>query len=522
MLRRIIPAALLLLVPTLGFAERLSLTSLHGASQFLRESAPSISGGEGVRAIAPVTARMKIAGLGRARVAFDREDLDLARRFSTGANPRVLQGTVTLVGGGTRSRFVASGVVRSAGVGRARLKMDFGAASIRGRKRFVHVTLGLSSDGPRVRKVSSVPASISPKLGCDEMPAFEDVGEKGLGDVVGIRATRSATIYIVATEDFISNAGGLSNAEDQIVTIANLNRLYYTRNPSDIGVIGEAPTVLDPVLGGQGTVADAVLFAGVSPADREDSNVVLDAFTTYQIGAGLPTANLYNLFDKPPGGVGSTYLNNVIGRAFLQAACGTFTPKTGITGFFANAAFTATIFTHELGHNFGSNHTAAGFMRAIADGDPDQEYFDGASRTQIANHVTCLPLSGGGGSGGGSGGGGGGSGGGPEPTATPTPQPTIDPRLPVPTATPTVPPTDGGPALVELSRTNKKASILVSFSDAPAGTSLRLQKRSGRIWINVRSVTVGAQVRVGIPGRYRLQTKSKPVRRSTVLVLKRR
>lgn len=228
---------------------------------------------------------------------------------------------------------------------------------------------------------------------------------------------------IVAQADFeyfsrYGSSGAINRIES---TLHEVDALYS----SDLGIRFRDATIV-------------VLTTNEAPYQGlASSGQILNAFTGYNgFVSGskkLPAADVYHLFS------GKTFESNIVGLAWVGGVCAEVSGiylGFGISSDLGSQAVNKIVVGHEIGHNFGANHSAGGIMAAVAN---DATFsFSSVSKSEIDSYIDsigssemCLeqesvntptpapsatpsstPEGGGGGSGGGGTGGGGNSGGG--------------------------------------------------------------------------------------------------------------
>lgn len=250
-------------------------------------------------------------------------------------------------------------------------------------------------------KVSSVPSSARGALGCGVNEEHDHSAHAASGLVRAAGTTSGAAVIATdADEQYTALYGASTNAH--IATIVNAASAIY-QNQMGISL----------VLGTQHA------FTGTSPYPSSDANALLTSFLTYTASNGhLGVADAYHLFS------GKDFVGSTIGLAYVGVVCLYPDYAFGTTQRYHDAA-DASIFAHELGHNFGAGHDATDPNSLMAPyvSVPGSTYFStasvGAIRGHLASSPTCLDATGGGG--------GSGGGGGVAPTPTPDPE---DPTAP--------------------------------------------------------------------------------------------
>ncbi len=181
-------------------------------------------------------------------------------------------------------------------------------------------------------------------------------------------ALREIELGTEADAPFVSQTGGVAAANARILSIVNMvNGIYET----DLGltnrvVVQRAHTSSDPYT-------------------TTDSGNLLDQFRAQFL------SNVATVYDDAMLFSGRNFDGTTVGVAFVEAAC---TPYRFGTSQFLNQndVTTGLIVAHELGHNFGANHTSSGIMTPSISGE---SYFNQASKDEISLYVGsvgCLAL----------------------------------------------------------------------------------------------------------------------------------
>jgi hypothetical protein len=125
-------------------------------------------------------------------------------------------------------------------------------------------------------------------------------------------------------------------------------------------------------------------WSGSDPYTSSDSATLLSQFRSdFEAAVGTPTdeAQLFS---------GRDFESNVIGRAWVASACGSYRFGVNQGLGLADAALRVLV-AHEEGHNLGADHSQTGLMAPIL--DPGASWFSDSSRAQIAAYtdgVSCL------------------------------------------------------------------------------------------------------------------------------------
>ena len=197
--------------------------------------------------------------------------------------------------------------------------------------------------------------------------------EPGAGDDAGAAVTAAANVLReieLGTEAdalFVTQTGGVDEANARIVSMVNaINGIYEF----DLGLTNK--------------IVFQRAWNGSDPYTTTNSDMLLSQFrSNFGANVATPTDDAV-LFS------GRDFENNVVGRAYVSAACSGY--RFGVNQFYQqNDSITRLIVAHEMGHNVGSNHTTDGIMAATI--NPSVTWFSGSSQNQIGDYVgsvSCL------------------------------------------------------------------------------------------------------------------------------------
>ncbi len=208
--------------------------------------------------------------------------------------------------------------------------------------------------------------------GCGLEASAELLGETGFapGEPVAASATTELREIELGTEadaPFVAQSGGSSEANARILSIVNaVNGIYEA----------------DLALTNRIVVQRA--WSGSDPYNSSDSATLLGEFRNqFSAAVGTPTDDA-QLFS------GRDFESNVIGRAWVASACGSYRYGVNQGLGLADSALHVLV-AHEEGHNLGADHSDSGVMAPIL--DPNASWFSDASRAQIGAYtasVACL------------------------------------------------------------------------------------------------------------------------------------
>jgi len=166
---------------------------------------------------------------------------------------------------------------------------------------------------------------------------------------------------------FVSQTGGVAEANARIVSMVNaINGIYEF----DLGLTNK--------------IVFQRAWDGSDPYTTTNSDMLLSQFrNNFLANVATPTDDAV-LFS------GRDFENNVVGRAYVSAACSGY--RFGVNQFYQqNDSLTRLIVAHEMGHNFGGNHTSDGIMASSI--NPSVTWFGATSQNQIGDYVgsvSCL------------------------------------------------------------------------------------------------------------------------------------
>ncbi len=166
---------------------------------------------------------------------------------------------------------------------------------------------------------------------------------------------------------FVIQTGGLDEANARIASMVNaINGIYEF----DLGLTNR-------IVFQRG-------WEGSDPYTSSNSDTLLNQFRShFLLTVATPTDDVV-LFS------GRDFENNVVGRAFVGAACSGY--RFGVNQFYQQSdSLTRLIVAHELGHNLGGSHSSDGLMAPSI--DPSDTWFSAESQDEIGDYVgsvACL------------------------------------------------------------------------------------------------------------------------------------
>jgi hypothetical protein len=166
---------------------------------------------------------------------------------------------------------------------------------------------------------------------------------------------------------FVSQTGGVAEANARIVSMVNaINGIYEF----DLGLTNK--------------IVFQRAWNGSDPYTTTNSDTLLSQFRSNFL------ANVATATDDAVLFSGRDFENNIVGRAYVSAACSGY--RFGVNQFYQQSdSLTRLIVAHEMGHNFGGNHTPDGIMAASI--NPSVTWFSATSQNQIGDYVgsvSCL------------------------------------------------------------------------------------------------------------------------------------
>lgn len=183
-----------------------------------------------------------------------------------------------------------------------------------------------------------------------------------IGAAVSASSVSVTTIQTVADHLMAAEHGSSTNS--QIATYINEVDEIYVRD-LDLSLDITAQTEVD---------------SSVAPTGITDSLTILENFNAYGLDNGYTgTADVHHLFTT------RDMDESVIGLAYIGVICSREDLSYSLTQDF-HPAFTPVVVAHELGHNFGAEHSGSGIMTASL-GEPLPTGFAAVSIAQIGSHV---------------------------------------------------------------------------------------------------------------------------------------
>jgi hypothetical protein len=162
---------------------------------------------------------------------------------------------------------------------------------------------------------------------------------------------------------FVAQTGGLDQANARITSMVNaINGIYEF----DLGLTNRIVFQL---------------ARDEDPYTTTNSDMLLNQFRTEFLANVATPTDVALLFS------GRDFENNVVGRAWVRAACSNL--RFGVNQYFQqDDALMRLIVAHEMGHNLGSNHTTDGIMAPTI--DDDVTWFSSSSQNQIEDYVASV------------------------------------------------------------------------------------------------------------------------------------
>lgn len=263
-----------------------------------------------------------------------------------------------------------------------------------------YLSVPLSKKGPSIRAEIQISDSVKGLEGHRCGTDSSHLISEGSSTVHSLRSrvsrnggNRTAKISTVADPEYYAAYG--SNTNNHIATLISAANAIYKR---DLGVY--------LIVGDQRVYSSHV----GNPYVSTDANVLLPQFKDLTIAENRQnTATAFHLFS------GKDFDGSILGVAWVGTICRIQDYVFGVSQRFHPTSDLA-LFAHELGHNFGANHSDSGIMKAYLE-VPGATNFSSASVKSIWSHLegqTCLDNL-------------------PTPTPVATQSPTATPR---PTLTP--------------------------------------------------------------------------------------
>jgi len=177
-------------------------------------------------------------------------------------------------------------------------------------------------------------------------------------------ALREVELGTEADRFFVDQTGGVAEANARIVSIVNaLNGIYEF----DLGLTHR--------------IVFQRAWNGSDPYTSTNSDTLLSQFrSNFLANVATPTDDA-QLFS------GRDFDGNVVGRAFVSAACSNY--RFGVNMFYQQSdSLTRLIAAHEMGHNFGADHTTQGIMAPAI--NPAVTWFSAVSQDEIGDYVASV------------------------------------------------------------------------------------------------------------------------------------
>jgi hypothetical protein len=190
-------------------------------------------------------------------------------------------------------------------------------------------------------------------------------GEEAPLTAAGSTATlREIELGTEADALFVAQTGGVDEANARITSMVNaINGIYEF----DLGLTNR--------------IVFQRAWESTDPYTTTHSDMLLNQFRSNFL------ANVAEPTDEAVLFSGRDFENNVVGRAWLAAACSDF--RFGVNQYYQqNDSLMRLIVAHEMGHNLGSNHTAEGLMAPTI--NQSVTWFSGSSQDQIDDYVSNL------------------------------------------------------------------------------------------------------------------------------------
>lgn len=308
----------------------------------------------------PVASHLRIHGMGKVSIVFT-EGKTLP--------PRARQGSTLLLRGWGRAphrrlgrlSLRVSGAVTYRESGAMKLQLFLRRKGGKAPVRFFRVSL--ESAHPSVARVNSAPSFALLDHPCGASVANAAAEDSpALSPALSGLAVRETEVRTIADHLMVERYG--ADVHSQIAAFMNEADTVYVRDLDLTLSIVE-----------QGSVDSSVL-----PGSIANSNTLLTTFQDYGLANEfLGTADVFHLFTT------RNMNDNIIGLAYIGVVCAFPDSSFGLTQDI-NPALTPVVLAHELGHNFGAEHSSNGIMTAEL-GDPLPTGFATVSINQITSHV---------------------------------------------------------------------------------------------------------------------------------------
>jgi len=200
----------------------------------------------------------------------------------------------------------------------------------------------------------------------EALAALAGEGEDGATPESGAAgALKEIELGTEADALFVAQTGGVDAANSKILSMVNaVNGIYET----DLGLTNR--------------VVVQRAWNGSDPYTSSDSGTLLSQFRSNF------SANVGTTYDDAQLFSGRDFESNVIGRAWISSACGSY--RYGVNQYYQQSeSLTRLVVAHEEGHNLGGNHTTDGGIMSPSISS-SVTWFSPTSKTEIGSYVASV------------------------------------------------------------------------------------------------------------------------------------